>query len=188
MLPKHHNPERGEPPTSPALARRRDHMLRSDAARHIEPRLVPSADEEQPSFLTEPEFEDEADPDIPPPPPTALRVGDADVPRRASQPADRSKLWLAGGAAVVIAAAGAAAWFIHGKAPESSGNGAVPYVAADAGPEKIRPQQEVGSARLTVPGQDDSPPSFWQNLDPCDRRFYHARRDDLSRSHAGEPE
>ena len=40
MLSKHPNPEREEPATSPALARRRDHMLRSDAVRHIEPRLL----------------------------------------------------------------------------------------------------------------------------------------------------
>src|SRR5215468_140829 len=51
MLPNHPTPEREEPATSPALARRRDHMLRSDATRQVEPRLVPAAERDQPSLL-----------------------------------------------------------------------------------------------------------------------------------------
>lgn len=153
MLSKHPNPEREEPATSPALARRRDHMLRSDAVRHIEPRLLPSADEDQPSFLPEPEFdlaEDEADPDIPPPPPTLRASGDSTL-ERTGQPPHRSRLWPLGAAAVVIVVGGGVAWLVYDRTPAGPGSAEVPYVAADAGPEKIRPQQEGG---IEVPNQD----------------------------------
>ena len=153
MLPKHPNPEREEPATSPALARRRDHMLRSDAVRHIEPRLLPAEDEDQPSFLPEPEFdlaEDEADPDIPPPPPT-LRAGSDSALERTGQRPHRPRLWPLGAAAVVLVAAGGVAWLVYDRTPAAPGGGEVPSVAADAGPEKIRPQQEGG---IEVPNQD----------------------------------
>jgi len=154
MLSKHPNPERNEPATSPALARRRDHMLRSDAVRHIEPRLVPSADEDQPSFLPEPDFdlaEDEPDPDIPPPPTPALRVGSASAMERTSRPPHRPSLWPLGAAAAAVVAIAGVAWLVYDRTPAAPGSGDVPYVAADAGPEKIRPQQEGG---IEVPNQD----------------------------------
>ncbi|MCI0680984.1 MAG: SPOR domain-containing protein [Gemmataceae bacterium] len=153
MLSKHPNPEREEPATSPALARRRDHMLRSDAVRHIEPRLLPAGDEDQPSFLPEPAFdlvEDEADPDIPPPPPT-LRAGSDSALERTGQQPHRPRLWPLGAAAIAIVAVGGVAWLIYERTPAAPGSGKVPYVAADAAPEKIRPQQEGG---IEVPNQD----------------------------------
>jgi cell division septation protein DedD len=153
MLSKHPTPEREEPATSPALARRRDHMLRSDGTRHIEPRLVPSADDDQPSFLPQPDYdaEDESDPEIPPPPPTALRVGSGDTLRRPSPPPHRRRLWPVGAAAVAVVAVAGAAWLFYGRTPAASNGDQAPYVTADAGPEKIRPQQEGG---IEVPNQD----------------------------------
>ena len=154
MLSKHPNPECEEPATSPALARRRDHMLHSDAVRHIEPRLVPSADEDQRSFLPEPDFdlaEDESDPDIPPPPTPALRVGSANATERTSRPTHRPRLWPVGAAAAAVVAIGAAAWLVYDRTPAAPGSADVPYVTAEAGPEKIRPQQEGG---IEVPNQD----------------------------------
>jgi cell division septation protein DedD len=152
MLSKHPNPEREEPATSPALARRRDHMLRSDAARHVEPRLVPSGDEDQPSFLSEPAFdpaEDEPDPDIPPPP--LLHIGSDNAVARPSQPPRRPRLWPLSAASVAIVAIGGALWLVFDRTPVPSGSSEVPYVAAEAGPEKIRPQQEGG---IEVPNRD----------------------------------
>jgi cell division septation protein DedD len=154
MLSKHPNPEREEPATSPALARRRDHMLRSDAMRHIEPRLVPSADDGQPSFLPEPNFEfaeDESDPEIPPPPIPALAVGSVNATERMSRSPHRPRLWPVGAAAAAVIAIGAAAWLVYDRTPAAPGSGDVPYVAAEAGPEKVRPQQEGG---IEVPNQD----------------------------------
>lgn len=151
MLPKHPAPERDEPATSPALARRRDHMLRNDGPRPIEPRLVPSAAEDEPSFLPQPDYDDEPDPEIPPPPPTALRVGSDDALKRASQAPHGRSLWPVGVAAVAVIAIAGSVWLIYGRTPAGSNGGQVPYVAADAGPEKIRPQQEGG---IEVPNQD----------------------------------
>jgi hypothetical protein len=155
MLSKHPDPDRDEPATSPALARRRDHMLRSDAVRHIEPRLVPSADEEQPSFLPEPAFdlaEDEPDPDIPPPPPPTLRAGsDSALERTGQQPPHRPRLWPLGAAAVAIVVGGGVAWLVYDRTPAAPASGEGPYVAAEVTPEKIRPQQEGG---IEVPNQD----------------------------------
>jgi cell division septation protein DedD len=156
MLSKHPDPEREEPATSPALARRRDHMLRSDAVRHIEPRLVPTAGEDQPSFLPEPDFDladDDSDPDIPPPPAPTLRVGSPNAMERTSQPPHRPRLWPVGAAAAAVVAIGAAAWLVYDRTAAVPGSGDVPYVAADAGPEKIRPQQEGG---IEVPNQNIS--------------------------------
>lgn len=151
MLPKHPAPEREEPTTSPALARRRDHMLRSEGARQ-EPRLVPSAEESQPSLLPQPTFdvvEDEPDPEIPPPP-AALRVGGDGARRRATQAPRRRRLWPLGAAAVAVAVAGGA-WMVYERTGAAPADGQVPYITADAGPEKIRPQQEGG---IDVPNQD----------------------------------
>jgi len=153
MLSKHPDPERDLPATSPALARRRDHMLRNEATRHIEPRLIPSADDEQPSFLPQHEFdgvEDESDPDIPPPPTGALHATNDSGLQRMSRPPRRRKLWPAA-AAVSVVALGAVAWLVYDRMTAQTGGGEVPYVAADAGPEKIRPQQEGG---MEVPNQD----------------------------------
>jgi len=154
MLSKHPNPERDEPATSPALARRRDHMLRSDATRHIEPRLIPSAGDEQPSFLPAPEFdgtEDEPDPDIPPRPTEAMRAANDLGLERSGRSRRRPKLWPMAAAAVSVIALGAGTWLIYDRMMVEPSGGEVPYVAADAGPEKIRPQQEGG---MEVPNQD----------------------------------
>ena len=155
MLSKHPNPEREEPATSPALARRRDHMLRNDATRHIEPRLIPAADDEQPSFLPSPEFdgtEDEPDPDIPPHPTEAMCAAANDLGlERSGRSPRRAKLWPMAAAAVSVIVLGAGAWLIYERMMVGPGGGEVPYVAADAGPEKIRPQQEGG---MEVPNQD----------------------------------
>jgi hypothetical protein len=147
MLSKHPDPEHDVPATSPALARRRDHMLRSDATRHIEPRLIPSADDDQPSFLPQHEFdgaEDEADPDIPPPPTGALHAAKDSGRQRTSRPSHRRKLWPAAAATVSVVALGAVAWLVYDRMTAQTGGGEVPYVTAEAGPEKIRPQQEGG--------------------------------------------
>ena len=154
MLSKHPTPEHEEPATSPALARRRDHMLRNDATRHIEPRLIPSADDDQASFLPRHEFdgiEDEGDPDIPPPPTGALHAANDSGRQGTGRPSHRRKLWPAAAAAVSVAALGAVAWLMYDRMTAQTGGGEVPYVTADAGPEKIRPQQEGG---MEVPNQD----------------------------------
>jgi cell division septation protein DedD len=154
MLSKHPNPEHEEPATSPALARRRDYVLHSDAARHIEPRLIPSADDEQPSFLPSPAFEgdeDESDPDIPPPPTATLRAAADAATARTSRSPRRLKPWPMATAAAAVIALGAVAWVVYGKTMVQPSGGEAPYVAADAGPEKIRPQQEGG---MEVPNQD----------------------------------
>lgn len=154
MLSKHPDPERDLPATSPALARRRDHMLRNDAARHIEPRLIPSPDDEQPSFLPQHAFDgakDEPDPDIPPPPIGALHTTNDSGLQRMSRPSHRRKLRPAAAAAVSVVVLGAVAWLVYDRMMVQTGGGEVPYVTADAGPEKIRPQQEGG---MEVPNQD----------------------------------
>jgi cell division septation protein DedD len=154
MLSNHPTPEREEPATSPALARRRDHMLRSDPTRHVEPRLVPAADRDQPSLLPQAALdlgEDEPDPDIPPPPPSALRARADDVARRTRPSLRRRRLWLLGATAVAVIAVGGIGWLIYERTRGVPTGGEVPYIAADAGPEKIRPQQEGG---IDVPNQD----------------------------------
>ena len=152
MLSKHPDPEHGEPATSPALARRRDHMLRSDATRHLEPRLIPPVDDAQSSFLPHQAFdaaEDESEPDIPPPPLAATRAADPGMARVGRSPR-RLKLWPAA-AAVSVVAVGAFGWLVYDRMMARPSGGDVPYVAADAGPERIRPQQEGG---MEVPNQD----------------------------------
>jgi len=155
MLSKHPTPEREEPATSPALARRRDHMLRSDGPRHVEPHLIPAAEREQPSLLPPAPFdvaEDESDPDIPPPPPSALRARANDAARRPSRAVHRRRLWPLVATAGVVVAVSSIGWLVYDRtrnAPASGGE--VPYVAADAGPEKIPPQQQGG---IDVPNQD----------------------------------
>jgi cell division septation protein DedD len=153
MLFKHPSSEREQPATSPALARRRDHMLRSDATRQLEPRLIPSPDDEQPSFLPHQEYdpvEDESDPDIPPPPLAAMRADDSPGTARVGRAARRLKLWPTMAAASVVVL-GAAAWLVYDRMTVRPSGGEVPYVAADAGPEKVPPQQEGG---MEVPNQD----------------------------------
>jgi len=153
MLSKHPNPEHGEPAMSPALARRRDHMLRSDATLHLEPRLIPSADDAQSSFLPYQEFdatEDESDPDIPPPPLATTRAGDDPGMAQAGRSPRRLRSWLAV-AAVLVMVLCAVGWLAYDRAVVRPSGGDVPYVAADAGPEKVRPQQEGG---MEAPSQD----------------------------------
>jgi cell division protein FtsN len=154
MLPRHPNPERDEPATSPALARRRDYMLRTEAGHQIEPRLVPAAEDEQPGLLPYQQFdpgEDEADPDIPPPPLAAMRAANDAGRERVGRTTRRVKLWPLAAGAVSVVALGAVAWFVYDRMTVQPGGGEVPYVAADAGPEKIPPQQEGG---MEVPNQD----------------------------------
>jgi cell division septation protein DedD len=155
MLSNHPTPEREEPASSPALARRRDHMLRSDPTRQIEPRLVPAADRDQPSLLPQAAFdlvdEPEPDPDIPPPPPTALRARPEAAAKRTSRSLRRGRLWAVGAAGAAVVAAGGIAWLIYERTQGVLPGGEVPYIAADAGPEKIRPQQAGG---IDVPNQD----------------------------------
>src|SRR5262245_60016679 len=153
MLSKHPASEREEQATSPALARRRDHMLRNDATRHVESRLVPASDEDQPNFLPGMDFdvaENEPAPDIPPPPAEALRAGREDCSERPNRSPRSRRLWLPGAALGVIAV-GFITWLVYDKVPVKLGSGEVPFVAADTTPEKIRPQQEGG---IEVPNQD----------------------------------
>jgi len=127
-------------------------MLRSDATRHLEPRLIPSADDAQSSFLPQQEFdasEDESEPDIPPPPLSATRAADAGIARVGRAPR-RLNLWPAA-AAVSVVVLGAVGWLVYDRMTVRPSGGDVPFVAADAGPEKIRPQQEGG---MEVPNQD----------------------------------
>lgn len=150
MLSKHPNPEREEPAISPALSRRRDHMLGSDPTRHLEPRLVPSGDV-QPSFLPESEFDDESEPDIPPPPASAKPFSAADGVERSVRTSQRPKLWPMAAAGASVLALGALTWVAYNSMMDRSDPGDVPFVAAEPGPEKIPPQQEGG---IDVPNQD----------------------------------
>ena len=151
MLSNHPTPEREEPASSPALARRRDPMLRSDPTRHIDPRLVP--DRDQPSLPPQAAFDlaDEPEPDIPPPPPSALRARADAAGKRTSESLRRGRVWPLGAAAVAVIAVGGIAWLIYERTRGVPTGREVPYIAADAAPEKIRPQQEGG---IDVPNQD----------------------------------
>ena len=141
MLPRHPNLERDEPATSPALARRRDHMLRSDREEWREPRLLPETDED--SFA-----DDDFDPEIPPPPVAADPSADDGVPE--DEP-ERRRLWPFAAGALGLIVIGGAGWIVYELTATDGAGGPVPYIAAEAGPEKIRPHEEGG---MQVPNQD----------------------------------
>lgn len=154
MLPKHPNVQRDEPATSPALSRRRDHMLHGDRADLREPRLLPTSDDYDPAPQDQDRdslVDDDFDPEIPPPPITAARPS-ADVevgsPKYGS---GRLRLWPFAAGALVLIALGGASWIAYDVMVGDAGGGEVPYITAEAGPEKIRPQEEGG---MEVPNQD----------------------------------
>jgi cell division septation protein DedD len=153
MLPKHPNvqrDERDEPATSPALARRRDHMLHGDRGEWREPRLLPSSEDDDRAAGADPFADDDFDPEIPPPPVAAPPSDeiDPDYPAHAT---GRLRLWpfVAGMLGLVVL--GGAIWIFYGRMGPDVAGGEVPYITAEAGPEKIRPQEEGG---LQVPNQD----------------------------------
>jgi cell division septation protein DedD len=149
MLPKQPNVQRDEPATSPALSRRRDHMLHGERDQLREPRLVPESDDDpadRDSFA-----DDDFDPEIPPPPVTAAPPSDEDDIDSAEPGPRRLRLWPFAAGALVLIALGGASWFAYDAMEADAGGGVVPYVTAEAGPEKIRPQEEGG---MEVPNQD----------------------------------
>jgi cell division septation protein DedD len=156
MLPKYPNVEREEPAVSPALARRRDHMLHGDRAELREPRLLPASDDDaavphRDSPHGDSYVDDDFDPEIPPPPITAEPPSaDADIGSAEHGPR-RLRLWPFAAGALVLIALGGASWIAYDVMVADAGGGEVPYITAEAGPEKIRPQEEGG---LEVPNQD----------------------------------
>lgn len=152
MLPKHPNVQRDEPATSPALSRRRDHMLHGDRADQREPRLLPTSDEYDPASQDRDSLaDDDFDPEIPPPPMTAARPS-ADVDIGPSKNGSgRLRLWPFAAGALVLIALGGASWIAYDVMMADIGGGEVPYITAEAGPEKIRPQEAGG---MEVPNQD----------------------------------
>jgi cell division septation protein DedD len=152
MLPKQPNVERDEPATSPALARRRDHMLHGDRELR-EPRLLPSAEDDEPMpGQTDSYLDDDFDPEIPPPPAAAGLSDDFDAEVPEHEPG-RRRLWPFAAGALALLVLGGAGWIVYGLMDTDGAGtgGAVPYITAEAGPEKIRPQEEGG---LQVPNQD----------------------------------
>lgn len=149
MLPKHPNFQRDEA-TSPALSRRRDHMLHSEREQLREPRLLP--DDDDPAMQDRDSFaDDDFDPEIPPPP-----VGAATSPADAAiVPPERGtgRRRLGPLAAVVLGliGLGGVTWIVYDVVVADAGDGEVPYITAEAGPEKIRPQEAGG---MEVPNQD----------------------------------
>jgi cell division septation protein DedD len=150
MRPNHPNLQPEEPAISPALSRRRDHMLHGDTAR--EPRLLPP-DVAETESMRDPEAppEEEFDPEIPPLPSAAASEFEEDSDEPSAAFSDRrSRLWPIMAAAVSVAALGAVTWVVYAAVMETGGS-EVPYITAEAGPEKIRPQNAGG---MEVPNQD----------------------------------
>lgn len=150
MLPKNPDFPGDEPATSPALLRRREHMLRGDAIRSREPHLV-SPDDGEPYPDLESSADDEFDPEIPPPPIAATPVTAIAAAEPVDPSARRPKAWLVAAAALPVIALGAVTWIVYDAVMGEPSGGAVPYIMAEPGPEKVRPQQEGG---LEVPNQD----------------------------------
>lgn len=153
MLSNHSGSTRDEPATSPALTRRRDLMLGHEANRHNEPRLIPES-ETQSSFLPEESLDagdDESDPDIPPTPTSARPLRPETGLEPAEAAAGRPRLWAMATAVVAVGALGAVTWIAYDSLMTQPDGAAVPYVTAEVGPEKIRPQEEGG---MEVPNQD----------------------------------
>jgi cell division septation protein DedD len=149
MLPKHPNVQRGEPATSPALARRREHMLHSERGEWREPRLVPAADDDPMPGQGDAFADDDFDPEIPPPP-TAADPAEADIAYPEPESA-RRRLWPFAAGALGLIVLGGVGWIVYSLTAADGAGGPVPYITAEAGPEKIRPQDEGG---LQVPNQD----------------------------------
>ena len=150
MLPKHPNFQRDEPATSPALSRRRDHMLHGDHAQLREPRLIPDDDD---AAVPEADAfgDDDFDPEIPPPP---VAAGDLDADAAQERPgrgARGLRLWPVAAGAAVLIMLGGATWAVYDAVVADAGGGEVPYITAQAGPEKIRPTEAGG---MDVPNQD----------------------------------
>ena len=152
MLPKQPKFEPGDP-ASPALSRRRDQLRAATFA--PEPgrdTTLRAVRESQPSLLpdAEPPSDEEPEPDIPPSPGAAAAF--ATAPERVSGASGRRRPWLAAIAAAAIVLLGGSFWLLyHALTGRTAANGDVPYIAADAGPEKVRPQQEGGTQ---TPNQD----------------------------------
>jgi cell division septation protein DedD len=154
MLPKQPNVQRDEPASSPALARRRDHMLHGERAEFREPRLLPSSDDDPMRGDTDSFADDDFDPEIPPPPVAAGRPSaDAGIMDAPEQGPGRLRLWPFAAGALALVALGGGSWLAYDVVGTDAGSGAVPYITAEAGPEKIRPQEEGG---MQVPNQDIS--------------------------------
>ena len=146
MLPKQPKFEPGDP-ASPALLRRRNQLRPAGlapepdrdttlrAVREPEPSLLPEA---------EPPADDEPEPDIPPSPGTAASM--AAAPERVYGESGRRRPWLAAVAVAAVVVLAGSSWLLyHALTGRTAANGDVPYIAADAGPEKVRPQQEAGA-------------------------------------------
>lgn len=132
--------ERDEPTISPALLRRRDQLLGPETARREEPQLIaPTADVAE---------EIDADPDIPPMPSAEWDIVE---PALTVASRRRARRWPVAAALAVVVAMGAGAWVVYDRVAVAPAAGELPYVTAEAGPEKIRPENEGG---LDVPNQD----------------------------------
>lgn len=152
MLPKQPNFQRDEPASSPALSRRRDHMLHGDHAQMREPRLIPDSDDAETALRDADAFaDDDFDPEIPPPPAAADELDADAVEERAGQGVRGLRLWPVAAGAVVLVLLGGATWAVYDAVVADAGGGEVPYITAEAGPEKIRPQEAGG---MDVPNQD----------------------------------
>jgi cell division septation protein DedD len=151
MLPKHPNFQRDEA-SSPALSRRRDHMLHGDREQLREPRLLPVSDDDDPALQDRDSFaDDDFDPEIPPPPVgAATSPADAAIVPPERGPGRRRLGPLAAGVLGLVALGGVA-WIVYDVVVADAGDGEVPYITAEAGPEKIRPQEAGG---MEVPNQD----------------------------------
>jgi hypothetical protein len=154
MLPKQPKFEPGDP-ASPALSRRRNQLQpgapEPEFGRDVALRAVR---EPQTSLLPDmdPPAEDEPEPDIPPSPGTGAPVQVAAAERVYGQGGRRRGFWLIGAAVVAVVSVGGLSWFLyHTLAGRTGASRDVPYVMADAGPEKVRPQQEGG---VEAPNQD----------------------------------
>ncbi|MGE0117591.1 MAG: SPOR domain-containing protein [Dongiaceae bacterium] len=94
--------------------------------------------------------EEEFDPEIPPLPSAAASEFEEPDEPSAVLSDRRSRLWPVMAAAVSVAALGAVTWVVYAAVMET-GSSEVPYITAEAGPEKIRPQDAGG---MEVPNQD----------------------------------
>jgi cell division septation protein DedD len=123
-------------------------MLHGDATRLREPRLMPADDDDPGQLESESFSEDEFDPEIPTPP-GAFHPHDAGS--TATAPSTRRLRFAPiAVAALAVAGIGGVTWIAYDAlAPQSAGE--IPYITAEVGPEKIRPQDAGG---LQVPNQD----------------------------------
>jgi len=152
MLPKQ---PRFEPDqqAGPVLSRRRQQLI--GVERDLAPTTDPSARPTvgmQPSLLPDLDAASDSEPapDIPPSPRAASPLtADPSIPVRSK---GRGRVWVLVTAVAGLAVVGAGSFLLlHTLRGEANSSGEIPYVTADAGPEKVRPQQEGG---LQVPNQD----------------------------------